>query len=66
MLGAGLCPLVVVLLLELQSDPARKSGLERVTSYLASVAHVLSRRPTCGPTCARPHGKAGSRARRTL
>ena len=36
MLGAGVCLLVVVMLLVLQSDPVRKFGLERVTSYLAS------------------------------
>jgi hypothetical protein len=44
MLGAGLCLLVVVLLLVLQSDPG-KSGLERVISHQASrqgsVAHVF-------------------------
>ena len=36
LLGAGLCLLAVLLLLVLQSDPVRKSALDRVTAFLAS------------------------------
>ena len=34
--GAGLCLLVVLLLLALQSGPVRKFALERITAFLAS------------------------------